>query len=59
LPSSSGDRPTDWREEAARKLANSKLSAEEREEISRELAGYLEDLCSDAPTRGLDATRRR
>jgi hypothetical protein len=48
------DSPGDWREEAARKLANSKLSAEEREEISRELAGYLEDLCSDAPSRGVD-----
>jgi hypothetical protein len=48
------DSSADWREEAARKLANSKLSAEEREEISRELAGYLEDLCSDAPERGID-----
>jgi len=54
LPNSSDDRPSDWREEAARKLANSKLSAEEREEISRELAGYLEDLCSDARARGID-----
>jgi len=44
----------DWREEAARKLASSKLSAAEREEIARELAGYLEDLCSDAPACGLD-----
>ncbi|HVB07408.1 MAG TPA: hypothetical protein VNF00_00555 [Candidatus Acidoferrales bacterium] len=44
----------DWREEAARKLADSKLSAAEREEISRELAGYLDDLCTDAPARGLD-----
>jgi hypothetical protein len=60
------DERPDWREEAARKLANSKLSAEEREEVSRELAGYLEDLCSDAPTRSLhdrgaaqiDATQR-
>ncbi|HLW82848.1 MAG TPA: hypothetical protein VKS20_12500 [Candidatus Acidoferrales bacterium] len=51
--SRSDGRP-DWREEASRKLANSKLSAEEREEISRELAGYLEDLCSDAPARRLD-----
>jgi hypothetical protein len=49
----SGARP-DWRNEASRKLANSKLSAEEREEIARELAGYLEDLCSDAPARGID-----
>ena len=44
----------DWNSEAARKLANSELSPEEREEISRELSGYLEDLCSDAPARGLD-----
>lgn len=47
-------RGSDLREEAARKLADSKLSTAEREEISRELAGYLEDLCSDAPSRGLD-----
>jgi len=44
----------DWREESARKLVDSKLSAAEREEVSRELAGYLEDLCSDGPARGLD-----
>lgn len=42
-----------WREEARRKLADSRLSDGEREEISRELAGYLEDLCADAPARGL------
>ena len=51
---SSHDWRHDWREEASRKLANSKLSAAEREEIARELAGHLEDLCSDAPARGLD-----
>lgn len=45
---------SDWREEAWRKLADSKLTAAEREEISRELAGYLEDLCADAPARGSD-----
>ena len=45
---------TNWREEARRKLANSRLSDVEREEISRELAGYLEDLCADASVRGLD-----
>lgn len=44
----------DWHSEAERKLVNSKLSAAERDEISRELAGYLEDLCADAPARGLD-----
>lgn len=48
------DRRPDWREESARKLADSRLSAAEREEIARELAGYLDDLCSDAPARGLD-----
>ena len=46
--------PQHWREEASRKLANSKLSASEREEISRELAGYLDDLCADALARGFD-----
>jgi hypothetical protein len=45
---------SDWREEALHKLADSKLTAAEREEISRELAGYLEDLCFDAPSRGVD-----
>ena len=44
----------DWFEEARRKLANSQLTDAEREEISRELAGYLEDLCADAAARGLD-----
>ena len=44
----------DWRKEASRKLADSRLSAEECEEIARELAGHLEDLYSDARNRGLD-----
>lgn len=44
----------DWRKEALRKLASSKLSAAEREEIARELAGHLDDLYSDARNRGLD-----
>lgn len=44
----------DWRSEASGTLANSKLAPAERDEVSRELAGYLEDLCSDAPARGLD-----
>jgi len=48
------DRDSDWREEASRRLADSRLSTAEREEVSRELAGYLEDLCSDAPAHGLD-----
>lgn len=42
-----------WRSKVRRKLADSKLSADEREEISRELAGYLEDFCDDASARGL------
>ncbi|HLJ42244.1 MAG TPA: hypothetical protein VKT50_12220 [Candidatus Acidoferrales bacterium] len=44
----------DWRSEASGMLANSKLAPAERDEVSRELAGYLEDLCSDAPAHGLD-----
>jgi len=44
----------DWREEASRRLADSRLSAAEREEISRELAGHLEDLCDDARSRSQD-----
>ena len=44
----------DWREKARRALADSKLSPNEREEISRELAGYLEDLCADAAAGGLN-----
>lgn len=48
------DLGNDWRKEVSRKLANSKLSVAEREEISRELAGYLEDLCRDAPSHNLD-----
>ncbi|MGH9732148.1 MAG: hypothetical protein ACRD4A_10635 [Candidatus Acidiferrales bacterium] len=48
------DRRLDWRKQASRKLADSKLSAAERDEVARELAGYLEDLCTDAPARGLD-----
>ena len=53
MPDFRGEAP-DWREEARRKLADSKLSAEEREEISRELGDYLEDFCSDAAAHGLD-----
>lgn len=48
------DSSRDWRGEAARRLADSKLSAAEREEIARELSGYLEDLYSDARNRGFD-----
>ena len=44
----------DWRREVSRKLANSKLTAAERADISRELSGYLEDLCSDARHADLD-----
>jgi hypothetical protein len=44
----------DWHSEVLRRLAKSKLSARERDNISRELAGYLEDFCGDAAARGLD-----
>lgn len=51
----------DWRAEASRKLADSRLSAAEREEVSRELAGHLQDLCDAACSNGQDedaATQR-
>lgn len=44
----------DWHGKISRKLDDSRFSSEEREEISRELAGYLEDSCADAAARGLD-----
>jgi hypothetical protein len=44
----------DWKHEASRKLANSKFSAAERDEISRELAGYLDDLCNESRGSGAD-----
>lgn len=44
---------SDWHGKVSGMLEKSKFSPEEREEISRELAGYLEDLCADAPARGL------
>lgn len=49
----------DWREEASRRLADSKLSAFERQEIARELGGYLDDLCCDASARGFDEDAAR
>jgi hypothetical protein len=48
------DRRTDWGKEASRKLAAAKFSPSEREEVSRELSGYLEDFCDDACNSGLD-----
>ena len=42
----------DWGNDVSRKLADSKLSAAEREEIARELAGHLEDLCAAACSNG-------
>ena len=42
----------DWRSEVLRRLAGSKLSAAEREEIARELAGYLEAYCEDGGRAG-------
>lgn len=44
----------DWKNEASRKLANTGFSSAEREEVARELAGYLEEVSSDARDRGLD-----
>lgn len=38
----------DWIQQTSRKLAGSKFSPSEREEVSRELAGYLDDLCADS-----------
>ncbi|MGC1106213.1 MAG: hypothetical protein WA876_06720 [Candidatus Acidiferrales bacterium] len=43
----------DWRNEVARVLASGKFSAEERDEVARELACYLDDLFNDACARGL------
>ncbi|MFZ0213329.1 MAG: hypothetical protein WBE20_02630 [Candidatus Acidiferrales bacterium] len=44
----------DWRNEVEQVLAAGKFSAPEREEISRELAGHLDDLYHAARNRGLD-----
>ncbi len=43
-----------WENEVHRLLASGKFSAEECGDISRELAGYLEDLYNAARVRGLD-----
>lgn len=44
----------DWEREAQRRLERTKFPAADREEVARELADYLENLCSDARARGLD-----
>lgn len=44
----------DWQREAVRLLESSKLSSVEREEVSRELAGHLEDLWDAAYRNGQD-----
>ncbi len=44
----------DWKSEASRKLEDTRFPSAEREEISRELGGYLEDLCNEARGRGSD-----
>jgi len=44
----------DWRRKVSRRLEDSKFSAEERQDISRELGDYLEDSCDDASSHGLD-----
>lgn len=45
---------TDWHEKARRKLRDTGFPSPEREEIARELVGYLDDLCNEARTGGLD-----
>jgi hypothetical protein len=42
----------DWKSEASRRLDHVKFSAAERDEVARELAGYLEDLCSESRISG-------
>jgi len=49
----------DWKQEASRKLENSKFSAAEREDISRELGDHLEDLYAAARRDGLDDSAAR
>ncbi len=44
----------DWIREASRKIDRAKFSASEREEVSRELASYLEDLCNESRASGAD-----
>lgn len=38
----------DWEREAQRRLENTEFTAADREEVGRELAGYLDDLCSES-----------
>jgi hypothetical protein len=42
----------DWEREAQRRLENTKFPPAEREEVARELAGYLEEVSSEARDRG-------
>jgi hypothetical protein len=42
----------DWEHEAQRRLENTKFPPAEREEVARELAGYLEEVSSEARDRG-------
>jgi hypothetical protein len=44
----------DWKSEASRKLEGAKFSASERDDVSSELAGYLEDLCNESRASGAD-----
>lgn len=44
----------DWIREAQRRLEKTKFPATDREEIAHELAGYLDDLCSESRARGVD-----
>jgi hypothetical protein len=49
----------DWRIAVSRKLSASKFSADDREEISRELGDHLEDLYAAARRDGLDDSAAR
>jgi hypothetical protein len=44
----------DWEREAQRRLENTKFPGADREEVARELAGYLDDLCSESRAGGAD-----
>jgi hypothetical protein len=42
----------DWHEEASRKLAGSKFTNSERDEVARELSGYLDDVSDESRSSG-------
>jgi len=43
-----------WEKEVSHRLSDPRFASAEREAISRELAGYLEDLCNEARSGSLD-----